>query len=406
MPPSTPLKPNRPTAFYGCCQIVPFDLARVKVRQRKHGNQMTKTTDLLFSPSRIGTLTLPNRIVMAPMTRSFSPGNVPGDDVAAYYRRRAEGDVGLILSEGVSPNAVTATGTPNVPNIVTDEAKAGWKKVIEGVHSAGGKMGLQLWHEGPYRNPAKSSHPETPSWSASGVKVPGKQLWEPMSDAEIETAISEFVDAAIATHKLGFDCVEFHGAHSYLIDSFFWGETNLRTDQWGGDWAGRTRFACEIIRRTRAKVGADFPLIIRLSQWKQQDFSAKSAATPKELEQWLAPLVEAGIDAFHCSQRRFWEPEFEGSTLNFAGWAKKLTGKPSISVGSVGLSGEFTAAYSGEASTPASLDELVARMEREEFDLIAVGRALLQDPQWAVKTRDGRDDELMTFTKDALGKLY
>lgn len=367
---------------------------------------MTKTTDLLFSPSRIGTLTLPNRIVMAPMTRSFSPGNVPGDDVAAYYRRRAEGDVGLILSEGVSPNALTATGTPNVPNIVTDEAKAGWKKVIEGVHGAGGKMGLQLWHEGPYRNPAKSSHPETPSWSASGIKVPGKQLWEPMSDAEIETAISEFVDAAVATHKLGFDCVEFHGAHSYLIDSFFWGETNLRTDQWGGDWAGRTRFACEIIRRTRAKVGSDFPLIIRLSQWKQQDFSAKSAATPKELEQWLAPLVEAGIDAFHCSQRRFWEPEFEGSTLNFAGWAKKLTGKPSISVGSVGLSGEFTAAYSGEASTPASLDELVARMEREEFDLIAVGRALLQDPQWAVKIRDGRDNELMTFTKDALGKLY
>ncbi len=362
-------------------------------------------TSFLFEPADLNGFRLPNRIVMAPMTRSFSPGNVPGDDVAAYYRRRAEEGVGLILSEGVSTNQTTATGTPNVPNIVTDEAKAGWKRVIDGVRAAGGKMGLQLWHEGPYRNPAKTQHPDVPSWSASGIKVPGKQLWEPMTEAEIETAITEFVDAAVATKELGFDCVEFHGAHSYLIDSFFWSETNRRTDKWGGDWRGRTRLACEIIRRTRAKVGPDFPLIIRLSQWKQQDFAAKAAGTPAELGQWLTPLAEAGVDIFHMSQRRFWEHAFEGSALNAAGWAKKLTGKPSISVGSVGLSGDFTAAYAGEASEPASLDRLVEMMEREEFDLIAVGRALLQDAEWAHKIRDGRRSDLMTFTKDALGVL-
>lgn len=366
---------------------------------------MSSPVDILFSPIDLGNLSLPNRIVMAPMTRSFSPGHVPNDDVVSYYRRRAEGDVGLILSEGVSTNATTATGTPNVPNIVTDEAKVGWKNVIDAVHGAGGKMGLQLWHEGPYRNPAKTEHPDVPSWSASGFKVPGKPLWEPMTEAEVETAITEFVDAAVATKELGFDCVEFHGAHSYIIDSFFWADSNHRTDQWGGDWEGRTRFACEIIRRTRAIVGPDFPLIIRLSQWKQQDFGAKSAANPDEMQTWLSYLVDAGIDIFHCSQRRFWEPEFDGSDLNFAGWAKKLTGKPSISVGSVGLSGEFTAAYSGEVSEPASLDNLVERMERDEFDLIAVGRALLQDPQWAVKVREGRHGDLMDFTKDALMSL-
>ena len=367
---------------------------------------MSASTEILFTPFHSENLDLPNRIVMAPMTRSFSPGNVPGDDVAAYYRRRAEGGVGLIVTEGVSTNRVTATGTPNVPNIVTEAAKAGWKSVVEGVHAAGGKIAIQLWHEGPYRNPAKTEHPDTPSWSASGLKVPGKPLWTPMSADEIETAITEFVDAAAAAKVIGFDAVEFHGAHSYLLDSFFWDQSNQRTDQWGGDWAGRTRFACEIIRRTRALVGGDYPLIIRLSQWKQQDFAAKAAATPGELEQWLTPLVDAGADIFHCSQRRFWEADFEGSALNFAGWAKKITGKPSISVGSVGLSGEFTAAYAGEASTPANLDELTARMEREEFDLIAVGRALLQDPDWAQKIRNGRNDELMTFTKEALGKLY
>ena len=342
---------------------------------------------------------------MAPMTRSFSPGHIPGENVAGYYRRRAEGGVGLILSEGVSTNQTTATGTPNVPNIVTDEAKKAWGHVIKGVHEAGGKMGIQLWHEGPFRNPAKSEHPDIPSWSASGFKTDDKPLWSPMSESEIETAISEFVDGAVAAKKLGFDCVEFHGAHSYLIDSFFWDQTNNRTDKWGGDWRGRTEFACEIIRRTRAIVGDDFPLIIRLSQWKQQDFNAKVAQNPDEMLAWLSPLVEAGIDIFHCSQRRFWEPEFDGSDLNFAGWAKKLTGKPAISVGSVGLSGEFTAAYAGEVSTPASLDKLVERLERKEFDLIAVGRALLQDPQWAAKIRDGRNDELMDFSKDALMSL-
>ena len=367
---------------------------------------MSRAVDFLFTPVRAGSLELKNRIVMAPMTRSFSPGHVPGENVCAYYRRRAEGGVGLILSEGVSPNAVTATGTPDVPNIVTAEAKAAWKKIAAEVKRAGGVMGLQLWHEGPYRNPAKSEHPEIPSWSASGVKVPGKQLWDPMTEAEIETAIEEFVAAAVATKDAGFQCAEFHGAHSYLIDSFFWDQTNLRADKWGGGWEGRTRMACEIIRRTRKKVGAEFPLIIRISQWKQQDFAAKSAKSPQELEQWLTPLVEAGIDLIHCSQRRFWEPAFEGSDLNVAGWAKKLSGKPTISVGSVGLAGEFTAAYSGEVAKPASLDRLVEMMERGDFDLIAVGRALLQDPDWVEKVRAGRVNELKDFSREAMATLY
>ncbi|MBI1393293.1 MAG: 12-oxophytodienoate reductase [Alphaproteobacteria bacterium] len=375
---------------------------------------MTKPVDILFKPFEHGNIAVPNRIVMAPMTRSFSPGHAPNDDVVAYYRRRAAAGVGLILSEGVSPNATTATGTPNVPNLVFDEAKAGWRKVADAVKAAGGKMGLQIWHEGPYRNAKASEHPDVPSWSASGFKVPGKQIAEPMTSAEIEIAISEFVDAIVATKELGFYCAEIHGAHSYLIDSFFWRETNLRDDSWGGAWEGRTRMAAEIISRARAAVGADFPILIRLSQWKQQDFNALAAETPAELEKWLTPLVEAGVDGFHLSQRRFWEPTFGPDVagvggdahLNFAGWAKKITGKPSISVGSVGLSGEFTAIYGpGGESTPASLDALVDRMEAGEFDLIAVGRALLQDPEWALKIREGRTDELMTFTKDALATL-
>jgi 2,4-dienoyl-CoA reductase-like NADH-dependent reductase (Old Yellow Enzyme family) len=100
------------------------------------------------------------------------------------------------------------------------------------------------------------------------------------------------------------------------------------------------------------------------------------------------------------------EPAFEGSDLNFAGWAKKLTGKPTITVGSVGLSGDFIAGYSGEKAEPASLDRLEDALDRGDFDLVAVGRALLQDPEWVVKIRDGRHGELAAFDRSAMATLY
>ena len=117
-------------------------------------------------------------------------------------------------------------------------------------------------------------------------------------------------------------------------------------------------------------------------------------------------MANAGADIFHCSQRRFWEAEFEGSDLNFAGWAKKLTGKPTITVGSVGLTGEFIASFGGESSKPASLDELLRRLDRGDFDLVAVGRALINDPYWVQKIREGRQIELQDFSPAALSTLF
>ena len=195
--------------------------------------------------------------------------------------------------------------------------------------------------------------------------------------------------------------MELHGAHGYLIDQFQWDGTNKRTDIWGED---RSRFAREVVAAVRAATGADFPLILRLSQWKQQDYETRLAASPQALADWLGPLADAGVDIFHCSQRRFWEPEFEGSDLNFAGWAKKLTAKPTITVGSVGLSGEFIAGFAGEASEPTPIDGLVKRLEADEFDLVAVGRALIVDPDWAVKVREGRQD-FTPYQRAALGTL-
>jgi 2,4-dienoyl-CoA reductase-like NADH-dependent reductase (Old Yellow Enzyme family) len=171
--------------------------------------------------------------------------------------------------------------------------------------------------------------------------------------------------------------------------------------------ANRSRFAIRLVQAVRAAVGADYPIIFRFSQWKQQDYSARLVQTPEALAEFLKPLCDAGVDIFHCSTRRFWEPEFAGSDLNLAGWTRKLTGKTTITVGSVGLDGEFLQfmVNTDKVAQPASLENLLQRLGDEEFDLVAVGRALLVDPDWAVKVRDGREQDILPFSRDALTTL-
>jgi len=365
--------------------------------------------DVLFRPFQLGSLELANRIVMAPMTRTFAPGGVPGEANASYYRRRAEGGVGLILSEGTVVGRPASRNEPAIPFFHGEAALAGWQGVIDAVHAAGGKMGPQLWHTGSTAG-RSGWEPDAPVESPSGLLAPGMPRGQAMSEEAIADTVAAFARAAADAKRLGFDTIEIHGAHGYLIDQFFWSGTNERTDRYGGaTLVERSRLAGEVVAAIRTAVGPDFPIILRLSQWKQQDFAARLAPTPKEMEDWLVPLVEAGTDILHCSQRRFWEPEFpeiDGEDgLNFAGWAKKLTGATTISVGSVGLSGDFIAAFGGEGSTSAGLGQLVERMEREEFDLIAVGRALISDADWVTKIRNGDSANLQGFDAASLATL-
>jgi len=365
----------------------------------------TKSTGALFQPFTCKSLTLSNRIVMAPMTRLFSPNGIPSPGVADYYRRRAEGDVGLIVTEGTVIDRPAARNDPNIP-LFHGAALEVWQNIVDQVHAAGGRIAPQVWHVGGAANPSKPWQPPGGLESPSGFIGDDTPTGRVLSDEDIADAIAGFGRAAAAARRIGFDAVEIHAAHGYLIDQFFWDRTNRRTDRWGGaTLAERSRFAVEVVRAMRAELGPDLPLILRISQWKQQNFRAKLAATPEELRQWLEPLAEAGTDIFHCSQRRYWEPEFDGSDLNFAGWAKKVTGKPTITVGSVGLSGEFLGAFRGEGSQPSGFDEVIRRLEREEFDLVAVGRALLTDWEWPIKVRDGRFDELRPFAREDLAVL-
>lgn len=358
----------------------------------------------LFQPFEHKSLRLTNRIVMAPMTRCFSPNGIPTADVAAYYARRAMGEVGLIVTEGTVVERPASKNDPQMPNFYGD-ALAGWQGVVDEVHRAGGAIAPQLWHVGaaPGRN---KDYKPTPVDSPSGVFKPGAPVGEPMTEEDIADTIAAFARSAADAVRLGFDAIELHGAHGYLIDQFFWSQTNTRADRWGGKTLlERTRFAAEVVRAVRDAAGPDASLIIRLSQWKQQDFDAKLAETPDEMRQWLESLADAGADIFHCSQRRFWEPEFEGSDLNFAGWAKKLTGKPTITVGSVGLNSDFFGAFRGEGSGATSIDGLIERMDRGEFDLVAVGRVLITDPTWAVKVKEGRTADFMGYDKAGLATL-
>ncbi|MEH6498747.1 MAG: NADH:flavin oxidoreductase [Pseudoalteromonas distincta] len=368
---------------------------------------MSADTSPLFASFELGPLSLSNRIVMAPMTRNFSPNGVPTEQVVEYYRRRAESGVGLIITEGTTVGHQAANGYPDVPAFHGEEALAGWKKVVDAVHAVGGKIAPQLWHVGNVRRLGTPPDGDVPGYGPMEKVKEGKTLVHGMTHDDIQDVVKAFAQAAKDAKAIGFDAIELHGAHGYLIDQFFWEGTNQRTDEYGGSMENRARFAVEIISAVRDVVGPDYPVIFRFSQWKQQDYSARLAPTPDLLEAFLMPLSDAGVDIFHCSQRRFWEPEFDGSPLNLAGWTRKITGKPCITVGSVGLDGEFLEfmVKTDKVAETANIDGLLERLGDGEFDLVAVGRALIVDPQWADKVREGRFGDILPFSREALKTL-
>ena len=371
------------------------------------------STESLFSPYRFGKVELKNRVVMAPMTRSRCPGMVPTEEVANYYKRRTEGGVGLIVTEGVTVNHAAASGHPDVPGIYGEAALKGWKRVVDEVHASGGAIIPQLWHVGSCRQSGENPVPATPGCGPSAIIHPslvdreGAEPAQEMTRQDIDDVIAAFAERARNAEAVGFDGVEIHGAHSYLIDEFFWEETNQRRDKYGGETlAERTRFAVEIVEAVRAAVSEDFPVVLRFSQWKQGGYRHKMAKNPTELEAFLDPLTAAGVDYYHCSQRRFDDAEFDGSSLSLAGWAKKISGKPAITVGSVGLDLDFLKSYGGKIAHKAPIDALLTRLDAGEFDLVAVGRALIADPEWANKVQQGRESEIVGYEIEHLKTYY
>lgn len=351
----------------------------------------------LFAPFSCGSLTLANRFVMSPMTRKFSPDGVPGGDVAAYYTRRAMANVGLIITEGVGvdhPSAIGhgSMGEENIPVMHGDAALAGWRAVVDQVQAAGGKIIPQLWHMGGIRQEGTPPFPDAKSMRPND-----------MSEADIGDTIAAFVRSAANAKAVGFDGIALHGGHGYLIDSFLWAGTNARDDAWGGDLERRTRFAVELVKAIRAEVGPDFPILFRFSQWKLQDYDAKLAETPDELRQIVSALAAAEVDIFDVSTRVFSVPAFAGSDKGLAGWVRELSGRPAITVGGIGFDKELAASFAQPTNAIDNLSEVARRFDAGEYDLVALGRALLMDPSWVLKVQSGAPFE--PFDLSAYGRL-
>jgi len=225
---------------------------------------------------------------------------------------------------------------------------------------------------------------------------------------DVDRVIAQFATACANARDVGFDGIELHGAHGYLLDQFLWPATNQRTDRYGGSSEGRANFAVELIKRIREATSSAFPIAFRLSQWKQLDYQARLANDPDALERLVAPLAEAGVDLFHCSTRRFWDPEFEGDPRNLGAWVKAITGKPVITVGSVTLDVDFKAPTGKVFAAPAleHIRLLEEGIEKGWFDLVAIGRALIANPDWPRLVADGRADQLRPFDRKMLDQLH
>lgn len=220
--------------------------------------------DRLFTPAQLGNLTLKNRIVMAPLTRSRAIGNQPNELMAEYYRLRA--DAGLIITEGTSPSP-NGLGYPRIPGLFNEEHVQNWRRVTDGVHQAGGRIFVQLMHTGRVSHPANLPAGAR-VLAPSAIAAPG-EMWtdsegmqphpvpHAMSEADIAQSITEYAASAKLAIQAGFDGVELHAANGYLIDQFLNTASNQRNDRWGGLVENRIRFAVEVAKATVDAIGAE-----------------------------------------------------------------------------------------------------------------------------------------------------
>ncbi|MGE3689871.1 MAG: 12-oxophytodienoate reductase [Novosphingobium sp.] len=364
----------------------------------------------LFTPFQLGKFTLPNRFVFPPMGLEVCENGIPGDDAAEYYARRAQGGASLVITEGAYIDHPSSGDNPLLGRIKGEDSWEAWRNVATKVHREGGICFPELWHvglipSGPDLLAGKGIvyRPELGQVSPSGYIAPGMKVCDGMTQAQIDEVIRAYAISTAKSVELGFDGIELHGAHGYVIDQFLWKELNHRTDKYGGSPRARGQFAAEVVRACREQLEPGMPLILRTSFWKMADFDARLADTPQELEELFAPMVEAGVDLFDCSQRRFWEPTFDdGSDLNLAGWIKKVTGVPTCTIGSIGLELDFLASLSSAEAVAeldiGRLDDLMRRFDRGDFDLVAVGRAMIAEPDWPKLVQAGRFGELKPFS--------
>ena len=355
----------------------------------------------LLQPFRIRHLELRNRFVMPGMQRWWCVDGAPDHRMVEYYRRRVLGGAALIISESCTVDHPSATKNPTFARM-SPETREAWRACVAGVHEAGGAMFMQLWHQGGVNYGGDAEvNPEFVALSPSGLSAPGQPFGRAATEADLSSLKRAYVQGALDAMEVGADGVELHCAHGFLLDQFLWPQTNLRTDRYGGPAiTDRATFVAELTEAVRAATGPDFVISVRISQWKESDYDARIVDEPDQLGLLVRLLRSAGADIFHMSARRFWTPEWEGSDLGLAGWAKSFTDAAVIGVGSVGLDVDVMASLNGgegRATGASRIDELVRRFQRGDFDLISVGRSQIGDPEWVAKMTDHRIPDIRAF---------
>jgi 2,4-dienoyl-CoA reductase-like NADH-dependent reductase (Old Yellow Enzyme family)/pyruvate/2-oxoglutarate dehydrogenase complex dihydrolipoamide dehydrogenase (E3) component len=337
---------------------------------------------LIFSPFTVGGLRLKNRILMAAMGNNFShPQGTVSDRAIAYYRERAKGGTGLIITEA-TPVSLSGRHRGRGLCAYDDSFLPGLRRLAASVHDHGSAIALQLHHAGRLADPDITGSP--PLAPSPIPRAPGAPVPKELSQDEIQEIIIQFGQAARRAKEAGFDAVEIHGAHGYLIYQFLSPRTNKREDFYGGNPENRVRFALEVLRRVRKEVGNSFPVLFRLSA---REFSENGYSLEESLD-WAIELERAGASALHVSggttesltgSAQVIPPMVfpEAYHVPLAAAIKKKVRIPVIAVGRLG--------------TPAVAERV---LDEGQADLIAAGRAFLCDPYWPLKAARGEKDRI------------
>ncbi len=332
----------------------------------------------LLSPGKIGTLELKNRIIMPAMGTGHpdADGKI-NQRLIDYHARRAKGGCAMNIVEFtcVHPTAAQL----HTINAYNDDFLPGLTKLAEAVHNEGGKICLQLWHGGRQTGTASGEAP----WAPSAIPCPFIQAMpHVMSKDEINEIVQAFGSAALRAKKAGFDAVEIHGAHGYLIDCFLNSYSNNRTDEYGGSLENRARFGCEVIREIRKQVGKDFPVLLRISATENVD----NGVTLEDTLKVAALYKEEGIDALNVSQGCYTvlpytvPPYYQPIALNVESAAtfRKALNIPVIAAGRI--------------TSPELAEELI---RDEKVDFVGIGRGQLSDPDYVTKLKNGESDQIV-----------
>ncbi|MDI3480419.1 MAG: hypothetical protein PWQ97_74 [Tepidanaerobacteraceae bacterium] len=341
----------------------------------------------LFSKGRIGTLELKNRIVMAPMGNYLNNKDATvSDEMIAFYAERAKGGVGLIITEVTRVNDENGVADSHQLSAADDKYIPGLTKLAEAIHKYDGRIFIQLHHPGRQGFCALNGNKPMMAPSAIPCNVV-RQETRAMTTQEAEGLVQDFIEAACRVKKAGFDGVELHGAHGYLINQFLSPYTNKRNDKYGGSFENRMRFLDEIIEGIRERCGKDFPLIVRLSvdEFLRKAGIKEDGIVLEEGIRIAKHLEKSGVDAIDVSAGIYetmnvsWEPASyaQGWKLYLAEEVKKAVKIPVIAAAVI--------------REPAYADKIIAQ---GSVDFVASARLHFADPEWSNKVKENRTDEL------------